>query len=246
VKTLIALVLIAGCIAVSACSDDASAPEITPAGTQTRPPSEPAITINQPGPRQTVNVPFAISGAANVFEGVLVVRVLDNAGTALCERTVLASAGTGTSGNWTTTMAFPPPVAPLEATIRAFSRSPQDGSERDITVQQIVVSPDPPAIVIGTPRCNAPASKSVPLVVSGQALVFEAALNLELRNADGAAVLSERAMSANGTERSPWSTTLDLSGANIPPGAYDLVAFDFSARDGAIENEFSIPIEVTE
>jgi hypothetical protein len=63
-----------------ACSDSADAPPIQPtAGV------EAAITINQPQPRAAVAVPFAISGAANVFEGALSVRVLDASGGVLCE-----------------------------------------------------------------------------------------------------------------------------------------------------------------
>jgi hypothetical protein len=48
-------------------------------------------------------------------------------------------------------------------------------------------------------------------------------------------------MAAGGTEFSPWTATFDLSAL---PGAgyYDLVAYNLSARDGSIENEFPVQI----
>jgi hypothetical protein len=260
IRVLTIIALLAAVLA-TACDDDDSAgdgPNGTPQPTSTPDGGgvAPAITINQPSPRSTVSVPFTISGSANVFEGSLQVRVEDANGDALCERTVQATSGTGTPGNWTTIMAFMPPQyrgatattlvpAPVEGTIRAFSFSAEDGSEQNIVLQQIVIDATLPNIVIEDPLCNSEASKEQPLEVNGQALVFEAALTVELRDQSGATVLSNRVMAANGTEMSPWSTTFDLNSPSIAPGRYEIVALSFSAKDGSPENEFAIPIEVT-
>lgn len=248
-KTLLAAALLT--FAFVACAD-ASAPDAPPGGDPT--PIEPAITVNQPAIRSAVTVPFAISGSANVFEGALSVRVVDAAGQPLCERFVQATSGSGTRGNWTTTMAFVPPQArsqppaaePVEATIRAFTYSAADGSERDVTLHQITLSPQLPPITIEAPRCNARVSKSAPLAASGEALVFEAALTVELRTPSGDTLLSQNVLALDGTQRSPWTATFDISGPDIAPGQYDLVALNFSARDGSVENIFAIPIEVVE
>jgi hypothetical protein len=251
-RTIVALALVAVATATVIACDDASAPDGPPGGDPT--PIEPAITVNQPAIRANVAVPFAISGSANVFEGALSVRVVDAAGQPLCERFVQATAGSGTRGNWTTTMAFVPPQArsdpptpePVEATIRAFTYSADDGSERDVTLHQIILSHEVPAITIEEPACNTRVSKSAPLVVNGEALVFEAALTVELRTPSGETVLTQNILALDGTQRSPWTATFDISGPDVATGNYDLVALSFSAEDGSPENIFAIPIEVAE
>ena len=73
--------------------------------------------------------------------------------------------------------------------------------------------------------------------------MFEAALVVELRDASGTALLTQNVMAASGTEESDFTANLVLP-ATLPSGFYDLVAFDHSARDGAVENEFSMQIVV--
>ena len=50
--------------------------------------------------------------------------------------------------------------------------------------RQVTTATDAPAIVILTPACNADIAAGSGLRVTGTASVFEAALRLELRNAD--------------------------------------------------------------
>lgn len=243
-RSWLAILPLFAVVAWSACSESADAPPIQPTSAV-----EAAITINQPQPRDSVSVPFAISGSADVFEAALSVRVLDASGAVLCEHNIQATAGSGTRGNWTTTMAFVPPqgeltAGPVEATIRAFSYSAENGAEINIIERPISLLAEPPDIVVTEPPCAARVPRTTPLDVAGTAQVFEAALTVELQRADGTAVLTQSAMALSGIERSPWSTQLDLS--SVEPGLYTLVALSFSAEDGSRINEFPIPLEVIE
>jgi hypothetical protein len=181
-------------------------------------------------------------GTANVFEGALTIDALGNAaGLVLCKRHVQATSGTGTPGTWAGVLAFTPLDTPVPITLRAYSFSAQDGSMQNLVERHATVSNKLPAITISSPACGA----EIPgdqLQVSGQALVFEAVLNVDIRDSSGQAVMTKMVMAARGDERSPWSTTFDISG--LSPGFYDVVAYDHSARDGAIENEFPVQIAV--
>ncbi len=203
-----------------------------------------AISINVPHAGASVRVPFEISGAANVFEAVLFVQVTGADGRALCERRVQATSGTGTPGTWASVMAFPPPAAAAPVTIRAFSRSPRDGSEENAVTRSVQVSAETPAIVIAEPRCNADIAQGAALAVNGTARVFEATLMVELRDATGTVVRTALVTAdAGAPDRGRWNTTLDL--ATVVAGAYDLVAYSISARDGTPENIFAIPVRIT-
>jgi hypothetical protein len=202
----------------------------------------PNISIDVPAANANVRVPIDVRGTATVFEGVLFVQLQQNDGTLLCERRVQSTSGTGTP--WQTTIAVPPPVSATGATIRAFSRSARDGSEENDVTRQITAAPDAPAIVILTPACNADIAAGTGLRVTGNASVFEAALSLELRNADGVVVASQPVMAdAGAPARGNWNATVSIS--SLPAGLYELSAFDLSARDGSRENEFSIPLRIT-
>ena len=110
--------------------------------------------------------------------------------------------------------------------------------------RDVVVAPDAPAIVILTPACNADIAAGSGLRVTGTASVFEAALRLELRNADGLVITSQPVMAdAGAPARGNWSATVNVS--SLPAGLYELTALDLSARDGSRENEFSIPVRIT-
>ena len=204
----------------------------------------PAISIDVPAANANVHVPIDVRGSSNVFEGVLSVQLQQTDGTLLCERRVQSTSGTGTPGTWQTTIAVPPPVSAFQGTIRAFSRSARDGSEENVVTRGIVVAPDAPAIVILTPGCNVDIAAGTGLPVTGTASVFEAALSLELRNADGMVVASQPVTAdASAPARGSWSAMLNIS--SLPAGLYELTAFDLSARDGSRENEFSIPLRIT-
>ena len=248
------LPLIAIGVALSACGSRGDAettatpaprPSVSssaPASTATA--ASAAISIDEPQADASVRVPFEISGAANVFEAALVVQVIGADGRALCERRVQATSGTGTPGTWATNMAFPPPASPAAATIRAFSRSPRDGSEQNAVTRSVQVSAEPPSIVIAEPRCNADIAQGSALTVSGTARVFEATLMVDLRDATGTVVRTALVTAdAGGPDTGRWTTTLDL--ATVVAGAYELVAYAISARDGTPEDIFAIPVRIT-
>jgi hypothetical protein len=204
-----------------------------------------AIAIDEPGEDATVTVPFAASGTANVFEGALTVDLLGNAaGLVLCARHVQASSGTGTPGDWSAMLAFTPPPSDAPATLRAYTFSAADGSIQDFVERPIVVSAERPDIVIESPRCAEEVRAGSVLTVSGKALVFEAALTVEIRDAGGTVVAAQNVLAANGTEFSPWSATFDLPTLGLTSGFYDVVAYSRSARDGSVINEFPVQISV--
>lgn len=221
----------------------------TPAVSATAASSNPLISIDLPAEGDTVAVPVAVAGEANVFEAVLEVEVVDAAGASLCRRIVMATSGTGTPGTWETNMAFDPALAgdgegPFPVTIRAFNRSARDGEIENVVERDVMFSPELPDIVIETPACNAESDAGGVLEVTGTAQVFEAALTLELRDAFGRVVITQNVTALSGVERAPFSATLDLGAAAVAPGRYDLIALSFSARDGSIENVFSVPVAV--
>jgi hypothetical protein len=256
-RRLPALFLISCAIALTAwsCGDDddgaptatAPAPSATPAATSTTAPSasptlESGILIEEPADGATLTSPITMSGRANVFEAALTIDALGNAaGLVLCTRHVMATAGTGTEGSWEGVLAIDPPDTDVPITLRAYTFSAMDGSMQDLQERSVTLSTEDPAIVITTPACAANVGNTS-LTVEGMALVFEAVLHVDIRDSSGTVVATNRVMAASGTEFSFWSTTFDLSG--LAPGFYDLVAYDLSARDGAIENEFPVQISV--
>ena len=204
------------------------------------PTSSGAITIDAPV-EAVMRVPFTVSGTANVFEGRLIVQAIDASGAIVCQHRVQATSGSGTPGTWETVLAFKPPAAEQEITIKAFSGSTQDGSEENVVSLTTTLSPELPPIVIESPACGGLQSTVFILDVSGTASVFEAALIVELRQLDGA-VLQTKSLTASaaGPERGTWQVNLDVSA--LPPGFYEVVAYSISARDGTAENIFSVPI----
>ena len=208
-----------------------------------------AISIDAPVEGETVSMPLEIAGHANVFEGALVVQVIAGTNGVVCEHPVQTTGGTtGPPSAWSTTVAFSPDlVSPNGAdpvTIRAFDFSAVDGSEQDVVTRQVRVSAEPPAIVIDSPGCNAVFGPTAAIEVTGTAQVFEAALIVELRNAGGDPFLQQRVLASTGTGRGTWTASFDLSQLPAGGGTYELVAYDLSARDGAVENEFSLPVTV--
>ena len=247
------LAAIAAAALAASCGgdDDTDATPTTPAGTPTAiataPPSSPTpgtplITIDVPAADASVSVPFEASGASNTFEAALTVDAIDGTGTVLCRRNIMATSGSGTPGTWKTTLAFPPPGADLAATFRAFEFSAKDGNVVNLVERPITVSNEHPPVYITSPACNDAVAPGATLTVTGRGLLFEAVVNLQLRNASGVAVIETTAM-AGGTEVLDFMTAIAIP-ATLGPGLYYFVAFDYSAKDGAIENEFAIPIDI--
>ena len=190
-----------------------------------------------------MSIPFSAGGTANTFESALVVDIVDSAGAVQCVRHVSATSGSGTAGTWAATLT----LAGLSAdsapmTLRAYEISPRDGSIINLVQQPITVLPDHPDIWMTSPRCGAVVTPGSNLAVTGFARVFEATLNLELRDASGTVIAAVIAMTSEGGVEAPFSAVITIP-ADAQSGFYDLVAFDFSAKDGAKENEF--PVQVT-
>jgi hypothetical protein len=203
----------------------------------------PLITIGGPANGETVPVPVAMTGTSDTFEAALTVDALDATGQPLCVRHIMATSGSGTPGTWETTLAFPPKDAEIPVKLRAYELSAKDGSMVNLVERAVTVSAERPPIIITTPACGDSVAPGGTLTVTGTALVFEAALTIELRDASGVAVATQNAMAASGSEESPWRALLTIP-AGLAVGMYDLVAFDLSAKDGSIQDEFSIQIHV--
>lgn len=246
-------VVVLGGFAAGACGDDdeSSTPSVTPgsgatATTVVGSPTAVAgdfIRIDEPPAGASVGTPIEVRGTADVFEAALTLDALDAAGATLCERHIMATSGTGTPGTWETTLAVPPPDAAQEVMLRAYSFSAMDGSMINLVERPVALSAERPAIFILSPACGTVVAPGGTLTVTGRALVFEAVLRVELRDASGTAVVSQQVMAASGTEESDFTTTLAIP-ATLPSGFYDLAAFDYSARDGAIENEYTVQVVV--
>jgi hypothetical protein len=239
-----AIVLCTGVLLLAGCDGGVpGAPSSPPSTSPSNTPATPLISIDSPAEGATTRTPIELSGTANTFEAALTVDVVDGSGTTLCVRSLTATSGSGTPGSWNAVLAIPPPDAAVEVTLRAYSFSAADGSMENLVERPVSLAADRPLIFITAPGCGAAVSAGTALAVSGRAFVFEAALTVELRDASGAAVATQTALAARGDEESPWSTTLAVP-AGLAPGSYDLVAYDLSARDGAVENEFAIQVLV--
>jgi len=215
-------------------------PTPTPTPTAT---ADPLISIDMPTAGSTVATPVEMSGTANTFEAALTVDALDAAGTQLCVRSIMATSGSGTPGTWQTTLAFPPPAKSGPITLRAYDYSAKDGSMENLVERKATVSADHPAIFITSPTCGQQIAPGSTLTVKGRALVFEAMFTLELRNAAGATIVNTEVTAESGTEESDFTATMALP-ADAVSGYYDLVAFDNSAKDGTVIDEFSIQLRL--
>ncbi len=98
-----------------------------------------------------------------------------------------------------------------------------------------------PLILVDSPAYGAPAT--CPLRVSGVAAVFEAVLNWTLADWDGRVVAEGNAMTDNGTGWGNFEFTIPCS---VDQQEFaSLIVFDYSARDGSMENIREHPIWLT-
>lgn len=201
------------------------------------------IVIEHPGAGARVTSPLTVSGRANTFEAALTVQLVTPVGDTLCVREVMATSGSGTEGTWQTVLGFMPPEVDTPATLRAFERSAKDGSPINVVEHEVVVGTERPPIFIYQPVCGDRVAPGDPLFVKGRAFVFEAQFSLDLRTASGEVVLTQQVTAESGTEESNFDATVTIP-ADLPGGYYDLVAYDNSAKDGSVENEFPVQIEV--
>jgi hypothetical protein len=203
----------------------------------------PAIVIGSPAEGETVSVPFTVSGEANTFEAALTVEVVDQSGTGMCVRQLTATSGSGTPGTWEGTLAFPPELDPLPVMLRAYAHSAKDGSIIDLVEYPITIAPDRPPIILTSPACYQVYDRGGLMMVTGTAALFEAALTVDVRDASGTTVATLQVTADECCVESNFSSSLTLP-SDIPPGLYDVVAYSLSAKDGSVENEFPVQIEI--
>jgi hypothetical protein len=251
IRSMHTLAVVSVVLAVTACASGpasgpgpspspASPPATSPAPT----PSEaPQITIGSPVADATVSVPFTVSGEANTFEAALTIEAVDGSGTGMCVRQLTATSGSGTPGTWEGTLAFPPELNPLPVMLRAYARSAKDGSIIDLVEVPITISPDRPPIILTSPACYQVYDPGGLMMVTGTAALFEAALTVDVRDASGTTVATLQVTADECCVESNFSSSLTLP-SDIPPGLYDVVAYSLSAKDGSVENEFPVQIEI--
>jgi len=85
------------------------------------------------------------------------------------------------------------------------------------------------------------ATVSNPIVVSGSADVYEAVLFIELRDASGAVLATQRLMASSGTG-TPGTFSGSLSIPAGAQGAASVAAYSLSAKDGSKINQTSVPV----
>jgi hypothetical protein len=249
--------IIAAILGLAACSSgpDPSAsptppasvsPTPTPTPTPTAPPTPGAvIDLIVPADGATVHVPVVMSGTSNTFEAALTGDALTAVGDLLCVRHIVASSGSGTPGTWQTTLDFVPPSDSQNTpvTLRAYELSAKDGAMINLVERVVAVSPVHAVIMLSSPTCGDVVAPGANLAIAGLATVFEAALTVELRDQVGTVVFSRDLLTEEGSVESLFGTTITVPAA-LSAGLYDVVAFDRSARDGQIENEFTVQIAV--
>lgn len=202
-----------------------------------------AIVIESPTEGESVSVPFSVSGEANTFEAALTVEVVDGSGTGMCVRQLMATSGSGTPGTWEGTLAFPPELNPLPVMLRAYARSAKDGSVIDLVEYPITIATDRPPIILTSPACYQVYDLGGLMMVTGTAALFEAALTVDVRDASGTTVATLQVTADECCVESNFSSSLTLPD-DIPPGLYDVVAYSLSPKDGSVENEFPVQIEI--
>lgn len=92
----------------------------------------PPILVESPAPGETIKSPVTVTGSSNVFEAVHQVALTDPEGEIIAERTVTASAGTGTRGTWSVTIPFGPIERDGLGAVVVWALSPKDGSRYGI------------------------------------------------------------------------------------------------------------------
>lgn len=90
------------------------------------------IVVDQPKPGETVTSPFLVSGKARVFEGTVIVHLVDDKGATVTRKPVTASAGAPAWGTFSTSIQYTTPASPRKATLRVYSESAQNGSEQNL------------------------------------------------------------------------------------------------------------------
>ena len=258
-KRMLALAAVLAALTMTSCSSGSgdtpsSSPPSSPSAEESSPttsPSEdapdgtatPAITIETPVEGATIAVPFIASGSANVFEAALTIDVVDESGMTACVRHLTATSGSGTPGTWQGMLAFPPEEDQLRVTMRAYTFSQVDGSMANLVEIPLTVSPERPRIILTSPRCGDVYAPGGPMQLLGSASLFEAALTVELRDSAGTTLLQMPVTAEECCVESQFSSMMTIP-TGLSSGFYDVAAYSLSAKDGSVENEFIVQIDV--
>lgn len=90
----------------------------------------PPILVEQPLPGDIVGAPILVRGTANVFEARLVVDLVTTNGVLLARRNILATAGTGTRGQFSTRLSLH--AAMTHLVVVAYTHSPKNGARINV------------------------------------------------------------------------------------------------------------------
>ncbi len=245
-RWLIALALALSAVGLAACGTGEEEPESTPTGLAVSPTAAaeaPLIDIDSPSQGDTVTVPVHVEGRARVFEGALLVAIKDIGGDVLCRVPAQATIAAPGVGTWAVDLAFPPPSSgPADATIEAYSESARDGSVENLVSVSVVLSSDPPPIVVTQPRCGDHLSSTFHL--EGTASLPEGELVVVVRGYPGAQDLARETVRASEAAPSRGSFSADLTLPPIWSSPMQTVVevFSVNPEDGSSENLFAVPI----
>lgn len=98
----------------------------------------PVIFLDQPAWGATLGNPAHITGLSDAFEAQFLVRILDAAGQAIAERSVMASCGSGCWGTFDESIPYPAAVAGA-GRVQAYELSEMDGSIVSLTDYPVVL-----------------------------------------------------------------------------------------------------------
>lgn len=105
-RRAIALVAAAALVTVGCASNPPRSTATPPPSASASPGGKPAIVVNTPKPGGVVEVPANISGSANVFEGTVSIRILDENGKIIADSFTTARCGSGCRGRFSTSVGF--------------------------------------------------------------------------------------------------------------------------------------------
>jgi hypothetical protein len=90
---------------------------------------EPSILVETPGVGAELTSPFRLSGAARVFEGTVLARLVDSSGRRIVEVVVTASRGAPGRGRFAKLVPFSTSAG--SGTLIVYDQSMEDGSRQD-------------------------------------------------------------------------------------------------------------------
>ena len=89
----------------------------------------PAVLVESPRWAETATLPLRVAGTANVFEAVFFLELKDASGRGVANKRVMATAGTGTRGTFSTLLDGT--ATPGAGRLTAYTLSAKDGSRHD-------------------------------------------------------------------------------------------------------------------